>query len=469
MTDVPVKETRASSSHRQVPDHLSAFFSRQEPEFAQIFEAVDVMPLDDTHCHLITDRDAVTTPQRYLERISLAGFPIPSYFPKGVYAQWLNGDEAVRHDLNKKFDIQNKVEGITYNLSQSIFIKFLVKELAEFLKCNPTLEEVIEARNDRGRDYWSYINSLFAEVGFENIMLDTGVLEGGGAETISQFEDAIIPCKSHRISRIDQVEGELFKLDVGFDDFEALYIDRLQEILDGTGNFGKRSVGMKSYLLPDIGLIRPLYDRKPAALSWGAMKRSVRNATDGVDREEVASVKKDLRRYTFTLALEECLKRDMPLQIHTGDGEAPWVILRNQDPFYLEEVCRFDKGGMMRMPKIIPLHAGYPSVGKAAWLSHLYPNCYFELSIMTPLVHQNLCHRYTQVMEAVPLSKILFASDAFHIPELYWLSGLWGKRYLSQALTNHVVGGSLDFEEAIEAARMILYKNNRVVYNLNPV
>lgn len=379
----------ASSVFGSVPDHLSVFFSRQDPLFAEIFEVVDKLPIDDTHCHLITDQDAITTPQRFLERISLTGFPIPTYFPQGVYVQWVNGDAKTRHDLNKKFNIQNKVDEITGNISQSIFIKFLVKELAHFLGCKPELDTVIAARNERGVDYWSYINSLFRNSNFQNIMLETGVLDGQGPEAIWRFEEAILPCQSHRISRIEQVQGELFPLDITFDEFESRYIERLREILDGNGNFGKPSFGMKSYLLPDIGLIRPLHDRQPAELSWQALRKSY-DVRNNINREQSAQVTKDLCRYTFTLALEECLKRDMPMQIHTGDGEAPWVILRNQDPFYLEEVCRFDKDNMMRMPKIIPLHAGYPSVGKAAWLSHLYPNCYFELSIMTPLVHQNL-------------------------------------------------------------------------------
>ena len=119
---------------------------------------------------------------------------------------------------------------------------------------------------------------------------------------------------------------------------------------------------------------------------------------------------------------------------------------------------RFDRDGVMRMPKIIPIHAGYPLVGKAAWLSHLYTNCYFELSIMTPLVHRGLVRRYLQVMEAVPLSKILFSSDAYHLPELYWLTGRWGKRYLGQALAAHVRTGTLTHEEAVAAARRILVR-----------
>ncbi|MER9651825.1 amidohydrolase family protein [Mesorhizobium sp. M0199] len=448
--------------------HLALFCERQDPEFSKIFEVVNALPLDDTHCHLVTDRDAITTPQRYLERISLAGMPFPNYFPVGVYDSWLTGDEATRHDLDKTYGIQAKVDEMTYHLSQSIFIKFLTKELAQFLDCEPTFEAVIEARNDRGQDYWSYVNSLFRDVNLENIMLDTGYHESCGRPAIEKFEEAILPCRTHRIARIEAIQHEFFGMDISFDEFEGLYSERLLEVMDGEGNFGKKSVGMKSYLLPLIGLIEPLYDRTLAAKSWEAMRKSYA-VLPFMERQAAFNISKDLRRYTFTLALEECLRRDMPMQIHTGDGEAPDVILRNQDPFYLEEVVRFDKDNTMRMPKIIPLHAGYPSVGKAAWLSHLYPNCYFELSVMTPFVHQSLYERYKQVMEAVPLSKILFASDNYHVPELFWLAGRWGKRYLAKALTDHVVGGSLTFDEAIEAARMVLHKNNRAVYNLSDV
>lgn len=453
------------SSHT---DHLSLFRSRQHPEFMKIFEGVNALPIDDTHCHLITDRDALTTPQRYVERISLAGYPIANYFPQGVYDRWLNGDEATRHDLNKSFDIQSKVAVITSDIAQGVFMKFLVKELSQFLGCEPRLEAVIEARNERGKNYWAYVNSLFRDVKYENIMLDTGYAEGCGAVEISRFEDAILPCRTNRLARIEMIQRELFPLDISFDDYEERFVTRMHEMLDGggEGNYGKKSYGMKSYLLPYIGLIRPLYDREVAQASWKSLRESF-HMIPPRDREANYNISKDLRRYNFTIALEECLKRDIPMQIHTGDGEAPHVILRNQDPFFLEEVCRFDRDDVMRMPKIIPLHAGYPSVGKAAWLSHLYPNCYFELSIMTPFVHQSLFQRYMQVMEVVPLSKIMYASDAYHIPELYWLSGRWGKRYLAQALTEHVVGGSLDFDEAIEAAKMILFKNNRSLYKLD--
>lgn len=266
---------------------------------------------------------------------------------------------------------------------------------------------------------------------YENVMIDTGYAEGCGAAEIDRYEEAILPCCTYRLARIEMIQRELFPLNITFDEYEQRYMARLLGLLDGNGNYGKKTYGMKSYLLPYIGPIEPLYERGPAQASWQA-QREWFHKIPSKDRQFEYNLSKDLRRYNFTLALEECLKRDIPMQIHTSYGEAPSVILRNQDPFYLEEVCRFDRDNVMRMPKIVPLHPGYPSVGKAAWLSHLYPNCYFELSIMTPFVHQSLFQRYMQVMEVVPPSKILFASDTFHIPELYWLAGRWGKRYLAR-------------------------------------
>ncbi|RVE85593.1 amidohydrolase [Sinorhizobium meliloti] len=447
--------------------HLGPFLSKQHPEFLKIFEAVNELPIDDAHCHLVTDREPSMTPKRFLERMSLAAMDtVPAYFPAGIYDKWLSGDEAVRYNLNMQFGIQEKIDGIIGDVSQSIYVKFLVKEMAQFLNCEPNLEAVMEARNDRTGNYWDYLRDLLQDVGYENVMVDTGYCEGASVEEINRYDDEIHPCRMRRLARIEMVQKELFPLEISFEEYEQRYTTRLLDLLDGNGNYGKKSYGMKSYLLPYIGLIEPLYDREVARESWRALRESY-HKIPSMDRQSEYNLSKDLRRYNFTLALEECLKRDISMQIHTGDGEAPSVILRNQDPFYLEEVCRFDRDGVMRMPKIVPLHAGYPSVGKAAWLSHLYPNCYFELSVMTPFVHQNLFQRYMQVMEVVPLSKILYASDAFHVPELYWLAGRWGKRYLAKALTEYVVGGSLDFDEAIEGARMILYKNNRSLYKLD--
>ena len=432
----------------------------------QLHEQIQAMPFDDSHCHALSDADAQTTPQRFLARMSLAAFPAMwgGYFPMEVFKQWWDGDALTRAKLDKAHNIQATLDEITGHFRESIFVKYMVKEMAHYLDCAPRLETVIEARNAQGKDYWRYVRGLLTDVKAANLMIDTGYSEGMGQAELDRFDQEIAPAQSRRILRADNVFYSVLNKDLSFDELEKQFVAAMTRGLDGDGNYGQSSWGMKSYLMPQIGVLKPLYDRNIARADWETFKVSM--SEPFTDREERAMRGKDIQRYMHTLAMEACLERDMPMQFHAGDGEAPGVILRKQDPYNLEEMVRLDKDGFMRRPKVIPLHAGYPLVGRAAWLSHLYTNCYFDLSIMTPFVHQSLATRYQEVMEVVPLSKILFASDAYHLPELYWLSGRWGKRYLAQALADYVRGGSLDEEEALEAARMILYKNNRAVYNL---
>lgn len=433
---------------------------------AELYEVVRTLPIDDAHCHPLTDRDAQTTPDLFLERISLAAFPAPSYFPDGVYSRWRDGDTATRQRLDHEYRISDTLQEINYHFGQSAFVRYLVKEMADFLGCAPNLDAVIEERNRRGASYWQYVTDLFEDVGIKNAMIDTGYAEGMDAAGIARFEEAIAPSRSRRILRVETIQSRLFAEEIPFDELVDRFTDAVRSGLDGDGNFGTKSWGMKSYLMPHIGVVKPLYDVEPARKSWDEY-RSMRDDPPD-DRETAQRAGQDVQRYLLTIALEECLARDMPMQFHAGDGEAPGIVLRNQDPYNLEEVVRFEREGVMRMPKIVPIHAGYPLVGKAAWLSHLYTNCYLELSIMTPFAHHGLLARYLQVMEAVPLSKILFGSDAYHLPELYWLAGRWGKRYLARALGVYVDNGVLTREEALAAARMILHENNRRLYNIDP-
>jgi predicted TIM-barrel fold metal-dependent hydrolase len=430
----------------------------------ELHAAITTYPMDDAHCHASSDQYAQTTPDEFLLALCLAALPQANYFPTGVLQRWRDSSGEEKAGLNRQYQIEKKLDEIRYHFRESIFLKSLTKEMAAFLHCAPKWETVVAARNERGKDYHRYIGDLFGDVKLANAMVDTGCCGGMDAKAFQEFARAIRPCEMRAIARAETLYGPLMREDVAFEELDSRYRGAVREALDATGNYGFKSWGMKSHLLSRLGLLKPHYDADAAKKSWEEYKAS-RGAVI-TDREEAADRGRRLHEYLMTIALDECMKRDMPMQFHAGDGDAPSVILRRQHVWNLEEVVRFDRDGMMRMPKVIAVHAGYPLVGEAAWLSHLYTNCYFDTSLMNPVIHQGLAHRFGEILEAVPMSKVLFGSDSWAVPEINWLAGKWGKRYLSEALAGFVKARALTAEEALDGARKILYQNNRRVYNL---
>ncbi|WP_419162692.1 amidohydrolase family protein [Candidatus Palauibacter sp.] len=452
---------------------VSAGSESLDPTARALLNELREIPVDDTHCHPLTFDDAQTDPDEFVERLALSAFPMDRYFPVGVYQRWRSSDAAARSELDAEYDIAAIRARVIEQAGETVFLRYLVKELAAFLDCDATLEAVLEARNDRGRDYASYLGAMFADANIENAMLDMGYREGMDQDGVARFKAAISPTRGRHILRVDTILGGLMSedLDLDLDEIETRMMAEIEAGLDGDGNLGAPSYGMKSYLLPRLGLLKPLFDPAPARRSWDQFRaRRARGevpAGDTVDRDEYWQLQSEALRYLHSLALEACLERDMPMQFHAGDGEAPRGIMRNQDPFLMEEMVRFERHDVMRMPQVILIHAGYPLIGRAAWLTHLYANCHFELSLAAPLIHHGMLRMFLEVMEVVPFSKILFGSDAYHLPEFYWLAAKWGRRFLAQALGIYVDAGILNRDEAVAGARMILHENNRRLYHLD--
>ena len=440
-----------------------------------LHEVFRSMPVDDTHTHPMRFADTDLSTDTFLERMALSAFPMASYFPEGVYRRWSEGDADIRQSLDAQHGINRIRDDVLRHARETVFMKGLVKELARFLDCDPTLEDVLEARNERAlRDYDGYTGDLFRSANIANAMLDMGYREGMNQAEVERFKAAIRPTEGRHILRVDTIQSDLWASSatraMSFDQLVSSFDTQVNEGLDGDGNLGGRSYGMKSYLLPRLGLLKPEWNAGVAAASWEDFqaRRTAGTLPDagGVDRDEYWNIQSGVLRYLHSRAVQACLERDMPMQFHAGDGEAPRGIMRRQDPFLMEEMIRLERDGIMQYPKVILIHAGYPMVGQAAWICHLYGNAYFEMSLVTPLIHQGLVRMYLEVMESVPLTKILFGSDAYHLPEFNWLAAVWGRRFLARALGTYVAGGLLGHDEAVEAGRRILHQNNRDVYGL---
>ena len=138
----------------------------------------------------------------------------------------------------------------------------------------------------------------------------------------------------------------------------------------------------------------------------------------------------------------------LPVQVHTGFGDAS-LSLAKARPALLEPVIE-------RHPStnFVLLHC-YPFVREAAWLAHVYPNVFIDLSLTMTHVWPP-ARPLAEALELGPVSKLLYGSDAVDTPELYLLAAIWWRDALAEVLPG---------DEA--AARMILSENARSLYRLN--
>jgi hypothetical protein len=71
-----------------------------------------------------------------------------------------------------------------------------------------------------------------------------------------------------------------------------------------------------------------------------------------------------------------------------------------------------------------------------------------------------------EILALTPITKVLYSSDAFSIPEIFWLANRWGRAALERVLGEIVQAGALTEAQARRAGEQILNLNARSVYQL---
>jgi uncharacterized protein len=141
-----------------------------------------------------------------------------------------------------------------------------------------------------------------------------------------------------------------------------------------------------------------------------------------------------------------------PIQFHVGYGDSD-VDLHRCSPLLLTPLIR-----QLTAPVML-LH-NYPYHREAGYLAQVFPHVYVDAGLAT----HNLGHRaaalLAEALELTPYGKFLFSSDAFGLPELY---------FLGAALFRQALAGFLhDVPDAGRIARLMMSENARRVYRLPP-
>jgi predicted TIM-barrel fold metal-dependent hydrolase len=321
---------------------------------------------------------------------------------------------------------QNEVEEC---LNYKLFIKFLSK----FLKCEK--HQVLLERNKRCERFQEYLDELFSDAKIEEFVFDSGLKTVKDEELKRYF-----PRRYQKVFRLEPLISELLENSKSLDEL----LQRFEQTLERVLSSGYK--GFKSVIAYRSGLDVQSWSRKE--LEEEFVNRKL---------EWFGPVVKKIRDELFITALKVCAKRRAMLQIHTGLGDTD-VVAEKCNPILL-------KGVLMREEfwdaKVVLVHGGYPFLAEACWLSKVFPNVYVETSSPFPQTYiaPLSVERFYTVLGSAPLTKIVYGSDAFEIPELHWIAAKLTKLSLEVALSKMIELGVLDEEEAYRSAKMVLYQN----------
>jgi Predicted metal-dependent hydrolase of the TIM-barrel fold len=333
-----------------------------------------------------------------------------------------------------------------HHASETVFYRWAIRELSAFLGCAPTTESVLAARATMSAD--ALARRLLGEANIAGLLVDHGYQTD---KTWPPAELATrVPCRVWPILRLEVLAQTLIvqheTLDAVLDAYSAV-VERAR---------AEGFVGLKSIIAYRTGLAVQPTSRDAAAEAFGPVKERARR--DG----RVRLATKPLNDYFLLRALEIAQRQGLPVQIHTGFGDAD-LDLRESNPLHLRPLL--ESGHYTNVPFVL-LHASYPYVRELAYLAAVYANVHADVGLAIPHVAAEIPAMLRQLLGLAPTSKVVYSSDASQIPELYWLAARWGRRGLGTVLDELVALGALDAAQALEVGRRVLGGNAARIYGL---
>lgn len=165
--------------------------------------------------------------------------------------------------------------------------------------------------------------------------------------------------------------------------------------------------------------------------------------------------------FVFKEGLDAARIHDIPIQIHCGFGDTDVDIVK-ANPSLLRSVFHAYPD-----VKLVLLHAAWPYVHEAAFLSSTYPSVYVDISLVVPLLSvRGMFKAIDSLFDIAPINKILYGSDAHSCPDVFYLAALWGRKVITAITTASILTGDLTVDEAKTAIRSILADNSLNLYKL---
>ncbi|MET9337779.1 MULTISPECIES: amidohydrolase family protein [unclassified Nonomuraea] len=248
------------------------------------------------------------------------------------------------------------------------------------------------------------------------------------------------------IVRLEQIEQDIAET-------AAVAVDYMDSLTEELTARAARAVGFKSIIAYRCGL-----DFDPSRPSRGSVIAAAnRRLSD--PKERLADP--ILLRHLLWTAVDVARERGLPIQFHTGYGDAD-LDLSRADPARMTGFIRALQP--LGVPVVL-LHC-YPFHRQAAYLAGVFPHVYADVGLALTHTAAGSARVLEEVLELVPFHKQLFSSDCYGAAETCHIGALYFRRGLASVLAARIESGEWTAADAARAAHMIGSGNARRVYRL---
>ncbi|MDN2453829.1 amidohydrolase family protein [Lactobacillus sp. UCMA15818] len=363
-------------------------------------EFVQSMPLLDHHCHYLISAKAKDRETRLAQVSTEAANSYPIEDTKNRLAWWTFKEEA------KHF----------YKKNDQNFLQPFTKQ-----------------------EYIEYNRSIFRHYNYQMLLIDTGFVPNDPVTSIAETQE-ITSVTVYTIYRIETHAESWMQKENSFEKWwQALTTD----VADAKKN---GFVGFKSIAAYRFGLRLKkvaVADAMKAFTSWKESGRT--RLTDAT-----------LICFILWNLAPLLVAQKMPLQFHVGYGDADTDMFEG-DPLLMRS---FLNEWSMKGLIVVLLHC-YPYHREAGYLASVFPNVYFDTSLINPLGPASVVRVLDEALELAPYSRYLFASDASTYPEMY---GVAAKRFKEALIQHFTKLKDVPTEQKEQWIRMICYQTSTNLY-----
>ena len=151
----------------------------------------------------------------------------------------------------------------------------------------------------------------------------------------------------------------------------------------------------------------------------------------------------------------------LPVQFHVGYGDSD-VDLHRCNPLLLTPLLRaIEPTGV----PVMLLH-NYPFHREAGYLAQVFSHVYVDAGLATHNLGARAPALLAEALELAPYGKFLYSSDAFGLPELYYLSAALFRRALSDFLRTGLEEDLYSERTVVRLTRMLCADNAKRAYQL---